>query len=95
MSPFLTSDNPRSEDPEAIVAEVRSGIPQRSRLIVEVDRRRAIRAGLAEADDIDIVLILGKGHEQGQELAGGRVEPFDDRTVVVEEGSALAAKEPS
>ena len=92
---ILTSDNPRSEDPEAIVAEVRSGIPQRSRLIVEVDRRRAIRAGLAEADDIDIVLILGKGHEQGQELAGGRVEPFDDRTVVVEEGSALAAKEPS
>ncbi len=86
---FITSDNPRSEDPAAIVAEVVGGVPETAHLVVEVDRRIAIRTALGMARDGDIVLVLGKGHEQGQEFADGRVEPFDDRRVVNEEGTAL------
>jgi UDP-N-acetylmuramoyl-L-alanyl-D-glutamate--2,6-diaminopimelate ligase len=80
----VTSDNPRSEDPDAIVSEVVAGIPQTHPMIVEPDRRKAIGRILAEARPGDIVLVLGKGHEQGQEFAGGRIEPFDDRRVVRE-----------
>ena len=80
----LTSDNPRSEDPAAIVAAVRSGIPTEVTIAEEPDRRRAIRIALEAAGPDDLVLILGKGHETGQEIAGRR-EPFDDRTVVLEE----------
>ena len=85
---FVTSDNPRSEDPESIVAEVAAGVRDSAGLFVEVDRRVAIRTALAMARDGDIVLVLGKGHEQGQEFADGLVEPFDDRIVVQEEGTA-------
>ncbi|MEA3503128.1 MAG: UDP-N-acetylmuramoyl-L-alanyl-D-glutamate--2,6-diaminopimelate ligase [Actinomycetota bacterium] len=80
----LTSDNPRSEDPVAIVAAVRSGIPPGTAIIEEADRRRAIRAALEAAGSNDLVLVLGKGHEAGQEIAG-RTEPFDDRAVVLDE----------
>ncbi len=80
----LTSDNPRSEDPAAIMAAVRSGIPTEVTIAEEPDRRRAIRIALEAAEPDDLVLILGKGHETGQEIAGRR-EPFDDRTVVLEE----------
>jgi len=79
---IVTSDNPRSEDPEAIVDEVlagTSGGPER-----EVDRRRAIARALESAAAGDVVVIAGKGHEQGQEFAGGRKEPFDDVTVARE-----------
>jgi UDP-N-acetylmuramoyl-L-alanyl-D-glutamate--2,6-diaminopimelate ligase len=79
---IVTSDNPRSEDPEAIVDEVlagTSGAPER-----EVDRRRAIARALESAVAGDVVVIAGKGHEQGQEFAGGRKEPFDDVTVARE-----------
>jgi UDP-N-acetylmuramoyl-L-alanyl-D-glutamate--2,6-diaminopimelate ligase len=86
---YVTSDNPRSEDPESIVAEVAGGMSPDASVVIEVDRRAAIRAALGAAEDGDIVLILGKGHEQGQEFAEGRVEPFDDRVVVAEEGAAL------
>ena len=65
---FITSDNPRSEDPAAIVAEVVGGVPETAHLVVEVDRRIAIRTALGMARDGDIVLVLGKGHEQGQEF---------------------------
>jgi UDP-N-acetylmuramoyl-L-alanyl-D-glutamate--2,6-diaminopimelate ligase len=89
----LTSDNPRSEDPAVILAEVVAGTgdtPQAATsVLVEPDRRRAIRAGLDAAVDGDAVLILGKGHESGQEFADGRVEPFDDRLVAREEMAAL------
>lgn len=81
---ILTSDNPRSESPGAIMAAVRSGIPASTTIVEEPDRRRAIRAALEAAEPDDLVLILGKGHETGQEVAGG-VEPFDDRAVVLEE----------
>jgi UDP-N-acetylmuramoyl-L-alanyl-D-glutamate--2,6-diaminopimelate ligase len=88
---ILTSDNPRSEDPEAILADVLAGIEDRSNVIVEVDRRKAIATALGEARPNDLVVIAGKGHEQGQEFEGGRKIPFDDRDVARDELRALGA----
>jgi len=87
----VTSDNPRSEDPDAIIEQVLAGVPQdlRDEVIVESDRRRAIGLAMAAAQPGDLVVIAGKGHEQGQELAGGRKIPFDDRAVAREELAAL------
>ncbi len=77
---IVTSDNPRSEDPDAIVEEILTGAgPGVDR---ELDRRTAIRRALEGAEPGDIVVVAGKGHEQGQEFAGGRKEPFDDVEVV-------------
>jgi UDP-N-acetylmuramoyl-L-alanyl-D-glutamate--2,6-diaminopimelate ligase len=73
---LVTSDNPRSEDPAAIASEIVDGLE----LEVELDRRRAIERALESARDGDVVLIAGKGHEQGQEIAGRKL-PFDDREV--------------
>jgi UDP-N-acetylmuramoyl-L-alanyl-D-glutamate--2,6-diaminopimelate ligase len=81
----VTSDNPRSEDPEAIVAEVVAGTGEAREVEVEVDRRAAIALALGRAEKGDTVVIAGKGHEQGQELEGGRKIPFDDREVAREE----------
>jgi UDP-N-acetylmuramoyl-L-alanyl-D-glutamate--2,6-diaminopimelate ligase len=79
---IVTSDNPRSEDPEAIVAEVAAGAREGdAELIVEVDRQAAIALALGRARPGDTVVIAGKGHEQGQEFEGGRKIPFDDREV--------------
>ncbi len=78
----VTSDNPRSEDPEAIVDEVLVGTGEDVER--DVDRRRAIARALAGAESGDVVVIAGKGHEQGQEFADGRKEPFDDVTVARE-----------
>jgi UDP-N-acetylmuramoyl-L-alanyl-D-glutamate--2,6-diaminopimelate ligase len=75
---IVTSDNPRSEDPEAIIAEVVSGA--RRAVEVEPDRAAAIARGLAHAEPGDVVLIAGRGAEQGQELADATI-PFDDREV--------------
>jgi UDP-N-acetylmuramoyl-L-alanyl-D-glutamate--2,6-diaminopimelate ligase len=80
----VTSDNPRSEDPEAIVAEILSGIADRGTTEAIVDRRAAIEHAVALAAESDVVVVAGKGHEQGQEIAGGRKLPFDDVTVVRE-----------
>ena len=80
----ITSDNPRSEEPEAIVAEVRAGAVG-GEVEVEVDRRAAIALALARARPGDTVVIAGKGHEQGQEFEDGRKVPFDDRDVAREE----------
>ena len=76
----VTSDNPRSEDPLAIIDEVRRGVARPDVLVVEPDRAAAIERALAEARPGDVVLVAGKGHETGQETAG-RIEPFDDRDV--------------
>jgi UDP-N-acetylmuramoyl-L-alanyl-D-glutamate--2,6-diaminopimelate ligase len=78
---FVTSDNPRSEDPEAILGQIVAGIP-RGRPGVQVieDRRAAIARAIAAARAGDVVIVAGKGHEQGQELAGGVKLPFDDVT---------------
>jgi UDP-N-acetylmuramoyl-L-alanyl-D-glutamate--2,6-diaminopimelate ligase len=82
---IVTSDNPRSEDPEAIVAEILTGIEEGARVEVEVERRAAIALALRHAQAGDLVVIAGKGHEQGQEFEGGRKVPFDDREVTREE----------
>ena len=82
---IVTSDNPRSEDPEAILAEVLAGIDDRVGVEAEVDRRAAIALALSRAEAGDTVVIAGKGHEQGQEFEGGRKLPFDDREVAREE----------
>jgi len=83
----VTSDNPRSEDPEAIIAEILEGIDRP--VVVEPDRRLAIRAALERARPGDVVVLAGKGDERGQELAGGVVVPFDDVEVAKEEIGGL------
>jgi len=82
---IVTSDNPRSEDPEAIVAEVLGGVGDRRGVEAEVDRRAAIALALSRAEPGDTVVIAGKGHEQGQEFENGRKLLFDDREVAREE----------
>ena len=84
----VTSDNPRMEEPAAIIREILAGVPEGTPLTVEPDRRAAIRCALAMAKPEDVVLVAGKGHEPFQELAG-RTLPFDDRQVVVEEAVKL------
>ena len=88
---IVTSDNPRSEDPEAIIGEILVGTGPR--VEHDADRRAAISAAIAGARQGDVVVIAGKGHEQGQEFEGGQKIPFDDVTVAREalEG-ALAAR---
>jgi UDP-N-acetylmuramoyl-L-alanyl-D-glutamate--2,6-diaminopimelate ligase len=85
---IVTSDNPRSEEPAAIVEEILAGIASERRadgaVTAEVDRRAAIARALAEAEEGDVVVIAGKGHEQGQEFAAGEKLPFDDVTVARE-----------
>jgi UDP-N-acetylmuramoyl-L-alanyl-D-glutamate--2,6-diaminopimelate ligase len=81
---IVTSDNPRSEDPEAIVAEILEGIEDRERTEAIVDRHAAIEHAVGIARPGDVVVIAGKGHEQGQEFEGGRKVPFDDVTVARE-----------
>jgi len=90
---IVTSDNPRSEDPVAIIDQVLAGIDtaERDHVIVEPDRRAAIARSLAAAGPGDLVVIAGKGHEQGQEFEGGRKVPFDDRDVAREELAAAAS----
>jgi UDP-N-acetylmuramoyl-L-alanyl-D-glutamate--2,6-diaminopimelate ligase len=78
---ILTSDNPRSEDPESIAADVAAGAL--GPLEQELDRRAAIELALASAEPGDVVVIAGRGAEPEQELAGGKV-PFDDREVARE-----------
>ncbi len=83
---IVTSDNPRSEDPQAIIDEIRPGIEagragRDVSVDVQPDRRRAIGAAVAAAAPGDLVVIAGKGHEPYQEIAGTR-HPFDDREVV-------------
>jgi UDP-N-acetylmuramoyl-L-alanyl-D-glutamate--2,6-diaminopimelate ligase len=85
---IVTSDNPRSEDPLAIIDEIVGGIVGPAE--VEPDRRAAIAKALGEADDGDVVVIAGKGAEQGQEFADRKI-PFDDREVVREELRRLRA----
>jgi UDP-N-acetylmuramoyl-L-alanyl-D-glutamate--2,6-diaminopimelate ligase len=85
----ITSDNPRSEEPEAIIEEILPGARSGGgRFVVQVDRRLAIRTALQEAGPGDVVLIAGKGHEIGQEFRY-RTIPFDDRLVAHEELTEL------
>ena len=78
---IVTSDNPRSEDPLAIIQDILQGAGVG--VEIDPDRRSAIHRAISLAAAGDVVVIAGKGHEQGQESAGV-VEPFDDRVVVRE-----------
>jgi len=82
---IITSDNPRTEDPDAIVAEVAAGVPRDldDKVVIEADRRAAIRIAMRQARAGDTVVIAGKGHEQGQIIGDQRI-PFDDRAVAAE-----------
>ncbi|UFJ41920.1 UDP-N-acetylmuramoyl-L-alanyl-D-glutamate--2,6-diaminopimelate ligase [Brevibacillus humidisoli] len=81
----LTSDNPRSEDPHAILADMAAGLTDiaESRYVLEADRREAIRHAVREAREHDVILIAGKGHETYQTIKGVN-HPFDDRIVARE-----------
>ncbi|MGH3028178.1 MAG: glutamate ligase domain-containing protein, partial [Gaiellaceae bacterium] len=75
---IVTSDNPRSEEPTAIIDEILTGMSGDED--VEPDRAAAIALAIEQADEGDVVVIAGKGHEQGQEFSD-RTIPFDDREV--------------
>jgi UDP-N-acetylmuramoyl-L-alanyl-D-glutamate--2,6-diaminopimelate ligase len=92
---ILTSDNPRTEDPLAILAAMLDGAKdvdpaRRAHVIMEPDRAAAIRLAVAGADKGDVVLVAGKGHERGQ-YVNGQVIPFDDRQVAAEAAAEIAA----
>jgi UDP-N-acetylmuramoyl-L-alanyl-D-glutamate--2,6-diaminopimelate ligase len=74
---ILTNDNPRSEDPQQIVADILAGMADRQGVHIEHDRAKAIQLSIAAAGTNDLVLVAGKGHENYQEIAGRR-EPFSD-----------------
>jgi UDP-N-acetylmuramoyl-L-alanyl-D-glutamate--2,6-diaminopimelate ligase len=79
---IVTSDNPRSEDPDEIIEEILRGTS--GNVEHDPDRRRAISQAIATAEPGDVIVIAGKGHEQGQEFEAGRKIPFDDVTVARE-----------
>jgi UDP-N-acetylmuramoyl-L-alanyl-D-glutamate--2,6-diaminopimelate ligase len=80
----LTSDNPRSEDPNAIINEMRTGLAGgMQHVFVNVDRLEAIRIAVGLAKSGDVVLVAGKGHETYQEIKGVK-HPFDDAAVLKE-----------
>jgi UDP-N-acetylmuramoyl-L-alanyl-D-glutamate--2,6-diaminopimelate ligase len=86
--PIVTSDNPRSEDPGAIIDEILAGIDGDAEIIQ--DRRSAIAHAIETAEPRDVVVIAGKGHEQGQQFRD-RTVPFDDREVAREALRRLGA----
>jgi murE/murF fusion protein len=92
---FLTSDNPRTEDPSVIIADIVHGMPPGGACppVIEPDRRKAIVAAMAAATPRDVLLLAGKGHETWQEIGGRRI-PFSDIAVAGEalRGPAAPAK---
>lgn len=89
----ITSDNPRTEDPEEIIRQIMAGIRDDAlgRVVIEPDRRRAISEAIGMANEGDTVVIAGKGHETEQ-VFGDRRVPFDDRAVAREELTRLTAR---
>jgi UDP-N-acetylmuramoyl-L-alanyl-D-glutamate--2,6-diaminopimelate ligase len=82
---ILTSDNPRDEEPEDIIADMEAGVPAelKSRVISIVNRREAIKTAVALAGKGDIIVVAGKGHEKYQEIKGVKHD-FDDKQVINE-----------
>lgn len=82
---ILTSDNPRSEDPTAIIHEMEAGVPvhQKKKALSITDRKEAIKTAMSLANPEDIILVAGKGHEKYQEISGVK-HPFDDKQVLGE-----------
>ncbi len=87
---IITSDNPRNENPEAIIADIQRGVDPAPGMVVdvEVDRRQAIALALATATDGDLIVIAGKGHE-AEQIIGDQVVAFHDPQVVIEEHARL------
>jgi UDP-N-acetylmuramoyl-L-alanyl-D-glutamate--2,6-diaminopimelate ligase len=87
---ILTSDNPRSEEPEAILSEMRKGLDPvaMAKTFSITDRREAIRMAVSIAKKGDIILVAGKGHEKYQEIKGERL-PFDDMQIISETFNTL------
>ena len=82
-SVIVTSDNPRDEDPAAIIGEIVAGMGPAAAVTVEADRRAAIALAVSRASRDDVILVAGKGHEAYQEIAGRRLS-FSDRAIVLE-----------
>ena len=80
---YLTSDNPRSEDPAQIIEEMAAGIEEQEKVEKIVDRREAIRKAIRDLKEGEALLVLGKGDETWQEIGGEKI-PFDDREVIRE-----------
>ena len=80
---YITSDNPRGEDPQAIADEILSGIEDKSTVVVELNRKKAIEMALDDQEDEEVVVILGKGDESFQIIYDKKF-PFDDREIVRE-----------
>ncbi|GJQ57297.1 MAG: UDP-N-acetylmuramoyl-L-alanyl-D-glutamate--2,6-diaminopimelate ligase [Candidatus Scalindua sp. AMX11] len=78
---WITNDNPRSENPKGIIADIQAGITPERDFYVQQDREEAIQSALSKAEKGDIVLIAGKGHEKGQ-IVKDKVIPFDDKDVI-------------
>jgi UDP-N-acetylmuramoyl-L-alanyl-D-glutamate--2,6-diaminopimelate ligase len=87
---YVTSDNPRGEDPRAIISAIMTGVGDRE-AVVEPDRRRAIERAIADARAGDVILVAGKGHETYQ-IIGDRVAPFDDAEVARRALAALVLR---
>jgi UDP-N-acetylmuramoyl-L-alanyl-D-glutamate--2,6-diaminopimelate ligase len=83
---IVTSDNPRTEDPQAIIGDILEGMAGKSEVVL--DRAKAIEGAVRRAQAGDVILVAGKGHEQYQEIDGIR-HPFSDAAVV---RSALASR---
>ena len=81
---MVTSDNPRSEDPEMIIEDILIGIKQKTNLKVEPDRKKALLKALKWQEKDEVLLILGKGDETYQEIKGQKY-PFDDRVIIKNE----------
>ena len=80
---YITSDNPRTEDPESIIENILEGIEDKTNVVVELNRKKAIEIALDEQEEDDVVVILGKGDEAYQIIYDQKI-PFDDREVVKE-----------
>lgn len=80
---IVTSDNPRTENPDDIITEIMSGITDKHKVFVEADRKKSIQIALDNTNKNDIILIAGKGHETYQEIQGIKY-PFDDKQVILE-----------
>jgi UDP-N-acetylmuramoyl-L-alanyl-D-glutamate--2,6-diaminopimelate ligase len=88
----VTDDNPRTEDPAAVRAAVLDGARGEAAEVVEVaGRRAAIDEAVRRAGPGDVIAVLGKGHERGQEIAG-RIHPFDDRVELAAALTAVSAE---
>ncbi|MBR0172645.1 MAG: UDP-N-acetylmuramoyl-L-alanyl-D-glutamate--2,6-diaminopimelate ligase, partial [Lachnospiraceae bacterium] len=88
---IITSDNPRNEDPQAIIDDIKQGIAKTEGEFVEIiDRREAIRYAIEHADDGDIIVLAGKGHEDYQEIKGVKY-PMDEREIISEIVSSMQA----